>query len=188
MFEPYHFFLNMSKVFVTSDIWFNRPNGELSHLSTNEYNDIIIENWNSVVGKKDIVYILGGLGIGDMYHLLVKLNGEIHILNNFYTEDMKFFKQLIVDAVKQSADKLLKEKIIFEKYQIKDIPKLDVFISYFPLQSWPGYETGISCFHGLTDNSDFSTNRLTCKMSNWEYKPVCIKEVLDNLKKFKKNI
>ena len=63
-------------IFVTSDVWFNRPMGEFSSMTNHEYNDMIIENWNNMVSKKDIVYVLGGFGIGDCYDIVLKLNGE----------------------------------------------------------------------------------------------------------------
>ena len=99
----------MNKIFVTSDMWFNRPNGKMSEYNTHEYNDIIISNWNKTVNKKDIVYILGGVGISDMYHILLKLNGEIHILNNFFTQDELFFRDTIIESLNKSVDKKINE-------------------------------------------------------------------------------
>ena len=51
-------------IFITSDVWFNRPIGESSSMINDEYNNMIIDNWNDVVGKNDVVYVLGGFGIG----------------------------------------------------------------------------------------------------------------------------
>jgi calcineurin-like phosphoesterase family protein len=39
-------------IFVTSDLWFNRPIGEFSFMSNYEYNNMVIDNWNRVVGKR----------------------------------------------------------------------------------------------------------------------------------------
>lgn len=182
------FYTIMNRIFVTSDTWFNRPVGNLSEYTTNEYNDIIISNWNKVVGKKDIVYILGGLGIGDMYHLLIKLNGEIHILNNFYTKDELYFKDLLKQSVEKSVDSKVKNKIIFEPNQIIPIPQFDSILSYFPLSNWYGCMSGTFCFHGLTSESDLENNLITCMSDCWKNKPIEIIEVKNNISKFKKNV
>ena len=108
----------MKHTFITSDIWFNRPTGDMSNTPTSEYNDMIISNWNKIVSKKDTVYILGGLGISDMYHILIKLNGEIHIMNNVFTEDEKYFISILKESIENSIYKKLKNKIIFENSQI----------------------------------------------------------------------
>lgn len=178
----------MNKIFVTSDIWFNRPNGKMSEYNTHEYNDIIINNWNKTVNKKDIVYILGGIGISDMYHILLKLNGEIHILNNFFTQDELFFRDTIIESLNKSVDKKINEKIIFENSQIIIIPEQDVILSYFPLMDWYGSDTGTFSFHGFLHDSDLSNNRICCSMEYWNYKPILISEIQSNIKKFRKNI
>ena len=181
-----HFF--MKHTFITSDIWFNRPTGDMSNTPTSEYNDMIISNWNKIVSKKDTVYILGGLGISDMYHILIKLNGEIHIMNNVFTEDEKYFISILKESIENSIDKKLKNKIIFENSQILSLPEFDAILSYFPLDNWSGHITGTYCFHGIDSNSKFSENKISCKIDNWNYKPISIFDIQDNLKKFKKNV
>ena len=179
--------MSKKKIFVTSDIWFNRPIGKKIEETSNEYNEMIINNWNKTVSKKDIVYILGGLGISEMYHLLIKLNGEIHILNNFYTKDEKLFIKIIKHDIDSSIDKALKNKIIFEESQILSLPELDTILSYFPLNAWSGFETGTYHFYGLTNESDFSNNKISCKMEDWDYKPILITHIQESLTKFKTN-
>ena len=49
-------------IFITSDVWFNRPIGEFSFMTNEEYNNMIIDNWNSIVTNGDRVYILGDIG------------------------------------------------------------------------------------------------------------------------------
>ena len=85
------------KTFVVSDIWFNRPNVDHKEMDVVEYNNMIIRNWNKSISRTDVVYILGGIGISDLYGLIVKLNGEIHILNNYYTdEDVNNIKTIVL--------------------------------------------------------------------------------------------
>lgn len=178
----------MGKIFVTSDIWFNRPGGKMTETYTWEYNDNIIANWNKTVGKNDDVYILGGIGISDMYQLLIKLNGKIHILNNYFTEDENFFINTLQKSVNLSADKNIKNKIIFEASQIISLPDEDAILSYYPLDEWGGVGTGTFNFHGFTSGSDLERCRISCKMDDWDYKPVNIKDVKNNLNKFKEKV
>lgn len=175
----------MSKIFVTSDTWFNRPNGKYLDLTTDEYNKILTENWNKTVGKKDIVYILGGIGISDIYQILIKLNGEIHILNNYFSEDEKYFIEILKKSVDLSVDRKLKNKIIFEETQILTLADEDVILSYFPLMNWMGSESGTYCFHGLTTESDLINHRISCMVGNWDYKPACINEIKNKINSFK---
>ena len=178
----------MNRIFVTSDLWFNRPTGNLSGYTATEYNDIIINNWNEVVGKRDDVYILGGLGIGDMYHLIVRLNGRIHILNNFYTNEEMYFKDLLKTTIEQSSDKSLKRRITFETDQMISIPQFDTILSYFPLAEWYGRKSGTFCFYGGTAKSNFQENAISCISEIWKNRPIEIIEVQSNINKFKENI
>ena len=72
-----------SRVFFTSDTHFNhtniirfcnRPFKDVSHM-----NEMIISNWNRVVGSEDIVFHLGDFCLGssaDWVNVLNRLNGE----------------------------------------------------------------------------------------------------------------
>lgn len=181
--------MNMRKnreVFITSDIWFNRPMGDFSSMKNEEYNNMIIENWNDAVGRDDIVYILGGFGIGDCYDIVIKLNGEIHFLNSVFTHSDSIFRNTIEESVENSVDKGLVKRIIFESNQILTIPNIDGVLSYFPLNDWIGKSTDTFCFHGYTDNHNLNDNNISCKMGLWNYSPVNVKEIKNNISLFKK--
>ena len=154
------------KTFVVSDIWFNRPNVDHKEMDVVEYNNMIIRNWNKSISRTDVVYILGGIGISDLYGLIVKLNGEIHILNNYYT------------------DEDVNKKIIFEDCQIKVLPDYDCVLSYLPLSDWYGKDNGTYCFHGLNKISDFKSNFISSVISEWEFEPVEINSIKNNINKF----
>lgn len=173
-------------IFVTSDLWFNRPIGNFSSMTNNEYNNMIIDNWNKVVGKNDIVYVLGGFGIGDCYDIILRLNGEIHFLNSVFTQSDIIFRNYIRNGVENSINKELTKRIFFESEQILALPNIDCVLSYFPLCDWLGKSTNTFCFHGYTNNHYLKENNISCKIELWDNSPVRINEIKNNFLKFEK--
>lgn len=174
------------EIFVTSDLWFNRPMGKFSNMTNDAYNNMIIDNWNNNVGNDDIIYILGGFGIGDCYNILLKLKGEIHFLNSVFTNSDNAFMGIIKNNVANSVNKELSKRIIFEKNQIIALPNADCILSYFPLVDWIGKSTNIFCFHGYTDKHNIKDNNISCRFELWNNSPTNINEVKKNFIKFAK--
>ena len=98
-------------IFLTSDVWFNRPIGDFSSMLNEEYNNMVIGNWNNTVNKNDVVYVLGGFGIGDCYDIVLKLNGEIHFLNSVFSKSDRDFRNSIKEGVENSVDKELINRV-----------------------------------------------------------------------------
>lgn len=174
----------MPSIFAVSDTWFNRLLDNEPNVNVVENNDEIIENWNNTVDKDDIVYVLGGFGIGDLYHILVRLNGEIHFLNNFFNDEEKEFIEKMKECLDKSSDQEFKKKIKFETDQIVVLKELDSFLTYFPLEDWGGKETGTFCFHGLNDDIDLLEHSISVVAKKWKMHPVCIKTVQENIDTF----
>ena len=151
----------MSKIFVISDTWFNRLLVDDPNENVVDNNEHIIQNWNETVKKNDKVYVLGGFGIGDLFHILVRLNGEIHFLDNYFNEEEKGFINELKKCVNQSGDIDFKDKIYFENSQVIVLNKLDAVLSYFPLSDWSGKQTGTYCFHGLNDELDIEEHNIS---------------------------
>ena len=182
-----HTIMGKSKnIFVTSDIWFNRPMGEFSSMTNEEYNNMIIDNWNNTINDDEVVYVLGGFGIGDCYDIVLKLNGEIHFLNSVFSHSDRLFRKSIKEGVENSVNKELVKKVIFENEQILAISNSDCILSYFPLSDWAGKSTNTFCFHGYTDKHNLKENGVSCKIELWEGSPVSIKEIKNNFSNFKK--
>ena len=173
-------------IFVTSDVWFNRPMGDSSSMTNEEYNNMIIDNWNNTVGEGDVVYVLGGFGIGNCYDIILKLNGEIHFLNSVFSYSDSIFVSDIKESVENSVNKDLANRIIFENNQILAVPKVDCVLSYFPLNDWAGKSTNTLCFHGYSNVHNLKENNISCKMDLWENCPVNIKEIRNNFSNFRK--
>lgn len=74
----------MSRVFFISDLHLGHENmaKKRGFLSADEMNKRIIHNWNSVVHKRDIVWVLGDITMetSKHYHLLSQLNGGINVV------------------------------------------------------------------------------------------------------------
>ena len=74
----------MSKVFIISDLHFGHENlaRHRGFENADEQDELIIKNWNSVVGKNDMTWILGDIGMEKCthYHLLDRLNGRKRVI------------------------------------------------------------------------------------------------------------
>ena len=74
----------MSKVYIISDLHFGHTNLAVHRgfKDSDEQDELIIANWNSVVGKNDMTWILGDIGMESKshYHLLDRLNGNKRVI------------------------------------------------------------------------------------------------------------
>ena len=75
----------MARVFFTSDLHFGHKNlcVGLRGMSAEESDQLIINNWNKVVTKRDLVYVLGDITMenqNDIPKYLSKLNGRIVLI------------------------------------------------------------------------------------------------------------
>lgn len=171
----------MPSIFAISDTWFNRLLVDDPNENVVDNNEHIIQVWNETVSPGDIVYVLGGFGIGDLYFILTRLNGEIHFLDNYFNSDEKAFILSMKSEVSKSSDPEFKKRIVFEKNQILVLPKEDVVLSYFPLESWSGKHSGTYCFHGLTETTNLLEHNISCVAKKWECIPVNIESVQHNI-------
>ena len=171
----------MPNIFVISDTWFNRLIKDDPNENVVDRNEQIIQAWNSTIKKTDIVYVLGGFGIGDLYHIIIRLNGKIHFLNNCFNADEKEFIKNMKESIDMSTDSTIRDRIIFDNNQIAVLSNLDSILSYFPLAEWGGKSTGTYCFHGLTDKTNLLEHNISCVAKKWEYIPVNIIDVQKNI-------
>ena len=171
----------MSNIFVISDTWFNRLIEDDPNENVVDRNEQIIQAWNITIGKNDIVYVLGGFGIGDLYHIIIRLNGKIHFLNNCFNADEKEFIKNMKESIDMSTDSTIRDRIIFDNNQIAVLSNLDSILSYIPLEEWGGKSTGTYCFHGLTEKTNLLEHNISCVAKKWEYIPVNIIDVQKNI-------
>ena len=88
--------------------------------SVEEMNEAIIENWNSVVGPKDIVFHLGDFGLGPsekLKDIFQRLNGEIYlIMGNHDFRQTKGVLSMFREVHLEMLIEVEKTKIILNHY------------------------------------------------------------------------
>lgn len=175
----------MQNLFVTSDTWFNRLLPDDGKMTVLEKNENIINKWNSTVNPEDIVYVLGGFGISDLFNIVCRLNGEIHFLNNYVTNDERMFIIDMMESVIASSDNTILSRIFLEEDQIMILGDYDCILSYFQLADWAGKKGGTFCFHGLNGNIDMKDNNISCMSSKWKNCPLNVVSIMEQVKDFK---
>lgn len=117
------------QTFFTSNTYFGDANQIRTRLTpyktVEEMDEDLINRWNSVVGKKDIVYHIGDFG---KYRYVKKLNGKIHLICGnhekwVYGRDFEGFKQKLLDMGFASVEKL-------GTYIDKDVLGEKVYLTY----------------------------------------------------------
>jgi len=182
----------MSEIFITSDLHFDHANVALHcdrnkwicpnpfydstkpyHFKFNnpkavridQHNEDLINNWNSVVGKRDEVWILGDLAWKRHSHFIMALNGKKFLIRGNHDKmDLKAYN--------------LFAEIGGARYQYSfftQIQKQQVMLSHCPYESWFSSCHGSWHIHGhcharLRERPDLL--RIDCGVDCWGYFPV----------------
>lgn len=103
----------MSKVFFTADTHFGSERAlTLSRRpfkTVEEMDETLINNWNSVVGKDDIVYHLGDFG---NYEIVKRLNGKVTLIWGNYELNAFMMKYNILEALENTSDPQYRNEIL----------------------------------------------------------------------------
>lgn len=88
----------MSKVFVISDLHFGHVNVSRwrGFSSVEEHDNTIISNWNSVVSKRDLVWVLGDVAMNKKYYSYMSLlNGTKNLVlgNHDVPKNLKLLQE-----------------------------------------------------------------------------------------------
>lgn len=144
------------KTFVTSDshfghntmtTWENMPRRFIFE-NSHEMNKKLIDNWNSVVGKDDIVYHLGDFAFTspkNAREILFSLNGQIHLIKGNH-DKWKDLKKINADN-KFASISDYKEI----KYSLKGV-EYHICMMHFPIFSWNRKMYGSIHFFGHCHN------------------------------------
>lgn len=167
-------------------------NGCKKFSSIEEHDNLIIENWNSVVKQTDNVYILGDFSWlygRETKEIIEKLNGQKFLIKGNHDRWSK-----------DGACKKLFQGI-YDIKQIEDNGR-QVILSHFPIMMWSGQHRGVIHLYGHVHNTpeeqDFQEfvkiidERIKLRdgerykpvraynvgCMKWDYKPVTLDEIL----------
>jgi calcineurin-like phosphoesterase family protein len=159
-------------VFFTSDTHFyhenilkycNRP-----FASVEEMNEKLIANWNSVVGKNDIVWHLGDFSFGSKDHIpkiVSKLNGRINlVMGNHDRHKIKFYYE-------SGFNRVYDRQILINGF---------VILSHAPLQFLNSNCPFVNIYGHVHDSEIYQTytkNSCCVCVERHDYKPVSWKEI-----------
>ena len=133
--------------------------------SVEQMNDVLIINWNSVVGNDDIVFHLGDFcfcGSTKTREILEQLNGNIVLIkgNHDYNSTLKLFDE------------------VYQQIHI-NIEDKSIYLNHFPFASFP--ENSYQLFGHIHSSSGiYSKNQYDVGVDNNNYKPISwdkIKEI-----------
>jgi len=146
-----------------------------------DHDDFMIDSWNSVVGKKDDVIVVGDYIWNREMHYFNRMNGRKHIVIGNHDKVSKKYLDKFESAQKYldnftSANEILSKT--FEK-------RYRVIFSHCPYLSWPGSNWGSWNFHGhchgrLKEYPDVL--RTDVGVDVWNYKPVHIDILIKKMK------
>ncbi len=174
----------MSNLFFTSDLHFRhklmltmRPFEDVE-----EMNESIIDNYNSIVGQKDTVWLLGDIGFGkfsEIETLVKRLKGHKHlILGN---HDERYRKDYIKSGLFETVD----------YYKEIKTDKQRISLMHYPMYSWSASHYGAWQIHGHTHNNITEINkeaiskglyRWDCGIDANNYFPISFDELKDKFK------
>jgi calcineurin-like phosphoesterase family protein len=163
-------------IWLVSDTHFNHTNiikyCNRPFKDTNEMNDKLIKNWNSVVAKDDIVYHLGdfAMGSGDKVSgLTASLNGRKSIiLGNHDTHSAMWFME-------HGFDWACRFPIVFNKFMI---------LSHEPI--FMEANSPYINVHGHVHQHKYADEEhyYNVSVEHHNYTPVNLDEILEHLKQF----
>lgn len=165
------------KLFITSNQQFGR-HGAIEQYSrkfnsVDAMNSYMIEQWNSVVGKDDLVYVVGNFAWDpeSAEDAIEQLNGTIITMLGKWDA-----------ATRELVNKVgAKANIAFTEEGVKYVESANVCLSYWPLADWPHKNEGAISVIGIP-KAEFGTShlhkRVNVAVDYWDYKPVDIVKVI----------
>jgi calcineurin-like phosphoesterase family protein len=184
----------MSKIYVSSDLHFNHrriiefcPNSRGHCNSTEHMNEVIINNFNSVIMPEDTLYLLGDIGFGQVeaaVELIARLNGrKIWIHGN---HDRKFWNNPYYHENKSRMG-VAQDTPYKTIHHTVDGVKQMVVMFHFPIENWESRSNGSIHIHGhLHSGSDqmIIQRRMDVGVDGNGLMPYLLDDVINRLVKF----
>ena len=118
----------MNSIFFTSDTHFSHNQSFIyesrGFTSIDEMNEAIVERWNSIVNKEDIVYHLGDVLMGNYdVSILKRLNGHINLIQGNH------------DSTRKISDIYASGKVtnVIQTSELLKFGKLSLFCCHYPV-------------------------------------------------------
>ena len=143
-------------MFFTADPHFGHKfvAGERGFESTEEMDEVIIENWNSKIGKHDLVYILGDLsfrGPNDTLSILYRLNGRLHLVRGNH-DSSKGLRKRRWDPVWEHF------QWVKDYHEIRDGSRI-IVLHHYAYRVWNQHHRGAWNLHGHSHGNLWHTGR-----------------------------
>lgn len=164
----------MNKIFLISDTHFGHKNIiEMTgrpFSSVEDMDEKLVNNWNSVVSKNDIVYHLGDVFWNDYvaYKVMPQLNGKITFIFGNHDKPLKKISKYFTEHTYVNGFLELKQPT-------------RMVLCHYPLLSWNGACHGTWHFHGHTHNKpegQSDRHRINVCVENIDYTPIELDEVV----------
>ena len=151
-------FSNEQRIYFTSDTHFghrniirycNRPFNSIE-----EMNETLINNWNKVVDKEDIVFHLGDFAVGDVAswsNLLQQLNGKVYLIMG--NHDMHTTKKGVEGFQHVSWEMLI------------EIGKRKIYLNHYPFLCFSGAKKNTWQFFGHVHTSPYFKGEDSSRLS-----------------------
>ena len=167
------------KTFIIADTHFGHSNiikyCDRPFVTTEEMDRQLVEKWNSVVGKEDIVYHLGDFALGNMNKVAEyrkQLKGKIFLIQgNHDGYSMKRYYEA-------GFDKVYDKPIIYQDFFI--LSHQPIFIT----ESMP-YANIYGHVHNNPQFIDYTSNTFCVSCERIEYKPILFDEIISRMKSVK---
>jgi len=173
------------KVFWTADQHFgHRLMARIRGFGTDieAMNETMVDSWNEVVRKDDIVYHLGDLAYRcstkKFMDIFRRLNGEVRLIAG--NHDKKILKHL--GAGHPFGAKVKKRQLISVK---RGKSRQEIVLSHYPMRTWQGSNRGSWMLCGHSHGNLFESSPmgfgggllLDVSVDAWGYSPVSLEEV-----------
>lgn len=146
--------------------------------STQEMDEQLISNWNSVIGQEDEVYHLGDFALGNKFlvdKILTRLLGKIHFIRGNHDQWLR--KSAVAEQ------RLVWVKDYYElKVQDEEMDLTQFLVmSHYPILSWNKASHGSWMLHGhvhsTTDPLNETTARLDVGVDSHKYFPISYEQI-----------
>lgn len=162
-------------IWLTSDLHLNHNNiikyTNRPFSSIEEMNNMLIDNWNSVVKRSDLIYVLGDFVWKNTSHFMTRLNGKIILIPGSHDSD----------ALKAKNRRLF--HAIYPPLAMGKYNKTSIVMCHYCLRTWPkSHFNSIHCFGHSHGRLDPIGKSMDVGVDNHDFYPWNVDEILTIMK------